>query len=71
MENKQQDKKDNNRFERKYILDKNCSWIFKDFLIRKNFFNQFEKRNISLNSDRHPSPNMGSNVNLSNSFMPF
>ena len=47
MENKQQDKKDNNRFERKYILDKNCSWIFKDFLIRKNFFNQFEKRKVN------------------------
>ena len=47
MENKQQDKKDNNRFERKYILDKNCSWIFKDFLIRKNFFNKFEKRKVN------------------------
>jgi len=47
MENRQQDKKDNNRFERKYILDKNCSWKFKDFLIRKNFFKQFEKRKVN------------------------
>lgn len=33
--------------------------------------NQFEKRIISLNSDRYPSPGMGQKVNISNSFMPF
>ena len=32
---------------------------------------QFEKRIISLNSDRYPSPNMGENVNLSNQNLPF
>ena len=33
--------------------------------------NQFEKRIISLNSDRYPSPNMGEKVDLSSSFLPF
>ena len=32
---------------------------------------QFEKRIISLNSDRYPSPGMGENVNLSNQTLPF
>lgn len=32
---------------------------------------QFEKRIISLNSERYPSSNQGQNVDLSNSFMPF
>ena len=33
--------------------------------------NQFEKRIISLNSDRYPSPNMGEKVNISNTNLPF
>ena len=33
--------------------------------------NQFEKRIISLNSDRYPSPSMGENINLSNQNLPF
>jgi len=33
--------------------------------------NKFEKRIISLNSERYPSPNMGEAVDLSNSFVPF
>jgi len=32
---------------------------------------QFEKRIISLNSDRYPSPSMGENINLSNQNLPF
>ncbi len=32
---------------------------------------QFEKRIISLNSDRYPSPSMGENINLSNQNIPF
>ena len=32
---------------------------------------QFEKRIISLNSDRYPSSNMGSNVDINNTSMPF
>ena len=32
---------------------------------------QFEKRIISLNSDRYPSSNQGQNVDLSNSSLPF
>ena len=54
----QQDECDFNKFRKPQLL-----------IIHNN--NQFEKRIISLNSDRHPSSNMGENVNLSNSFMPF
>ena len=54
----QQDECDFNKFRKPQLL-----------IIHNN--NQFEKRIISLNSDRHPSPNMGKNVDLSNSFMPF
>jgi len=32
---------------------------------------QFEKRIISLNSDRYPSTNMGTNININNTSMPF
>ena len=54
----QQDECDFNKFRKPQLL-----------IIHNN--NQFEKRIISLNSDRHPSPNIGTNVDLSNSFMPF
>ena len=32
---------------------------------------QFEKRIISLNSDRYPSKNIGNEVDISNQFLPF
>jgi len=54
----QQDECDFNKFRKPQLL-----------IIHNN--NQFEKRIISLNSDRHPSPGMGANVDISNSFMPF
>jgi len=53
-----QDDCDYNKFRKPQIL-----------IIHNN--NQFEKRIISLNSDRYPSPNMGEKVNISNTNLPF
>lgn len=38
---------DNSRFERKYVIDKNKSWLFRGMLKEKNFFKTFKTRKVN------------------------
>ena len=47
MEKKHEDKNKVKRFERKYIERKNNSYLFRNFLLKKNFYKKFENRIVN------------------------